>query len=162
MFGGQGPRVMRDIARQLADRPLILMCGHNEALAAALRAEHARAPRLVLGFTTDVPRYLRLADYFIGKPGPGALSEAVHCGLPVITVRNRWTMPQERPNTDWVRQHGLGLVLPGFGRIGPAVQALVAHLPQYRARVAALHNRAVFEVVEHLADHLAVRLHAAA
>ncbi len=163
MFGGQGPRVMRDIARRLVDRPLILMCGHNEALAAALRAEPARAPRLVLGFTPEVPRYLRLADYFIGKPGPGALSEAVHCGLPVITVRNRWTLPQERPNTDWVRQHGLGLVLPGFGRVAPAVQALVEQLPHYRARVAMLRNRAVFEVVEHLADHLAaLRLHAAA
>ena len=51
---------------------------------------------------------MRLADFFIGKPGPGCLSEAVQLGLPVITIRNAWTMPQERYNAQWVREQGLG------------------------------------------------------
>ncbi len=146
LFGGTGSRVMKTIARQLPDTPLVLMCGRNEALAAELRALPARAPRLVVGFSSEVARWMRRCDFFIGKPGPGSLSEAVAQGLPVITTRNAWTMPQERFNTEWVRQHGLGLVLRRFAAVDEAVPRLLAELPAYRARVAAQANRAVFEV----------------
>ncbi len=146
MFGGHGSRSMLGIAERLgAHQQLILMCGHNAALRARLLALPAGAPRAVLGFTPDVAGVLRAADYFIGKPGPGSLSEALHLGLPVIVTRNAWTMPQERYNTQWVRDNGYGLVLPSFRGIEPAARALCAQLPQYRARVAAQRNRAVFE-----------------
>ncbi len=108
MFGGHGSRVMRGIARRLDDTQLILICGHNAALAQRLRAMAASAPRLVLGFTSEIRRYMQLSDFFIGKPGPGSISEAVQQGLPVIVVRNTWTMPQERYNTDWVRENNAG------------------------------------------------------
>jgi UDP-N-acetylglucosamine:LPS N-acetylglucosamine transferase len=148
LFGGTGSRVMRRIAERLPDTPLILMCGRNAALAEALRkdAASARAPRVVVGYTPEVARWMQLADFFIGKPGPGSLSEAVHMGLPVIVTRNAWTMPQERWNTEWVRAHGLGRVERSFATIGPAVRALLAELPAHRLRVQALDNRAVFEV----------------
>ncbi len=155
MFGGQGSKVMLTLARQLHDLPLILLCGRNETLAAQLRALPGSAPRVVLGFTPDVPHWMRLADWFIGKPGPGSLSEAVHLGLPVVTVRNAFTMPQERYNTEWVRELGLGTVAPSFRAIRPAVQDLLDQLPAYRAAVAAQHNRAVFEVPVLLARLLA-------
>jgi UDP-N-acetylglucosamine:LPS N-acetylglucosamine transferase len=151
MFGGQGSKLMLDIARQLPDQPLILMCGHNTVLAARLRALPAAAPRVVLGFTPQVRRWMQLADWFVGKPGPGSLSEAVQMGLPVVTVRNAWTMPQERWNTVWVRQQGVGTVVTSFRKIRPAVTELLAHLDDYRAAVTAQHNRAVFEVPQILA-----------
>jgi 1,2-diacylglycerol 3-beta-galactosyltransferase len=146
LFGGTGSRVMKTIARQLPEVPLVLMCGRNEALAAELRALPAPAPRIVVGFSTEVARWMQRCDFFIGKPGPGSLSEAVAQGLPVITTRNAWTMPQERFNTEWVREHGLGLVLRRFAEIDEAVPRLLAALPAYRARVAAMPNRAVFEL----------------
>jgi UDP-N-acetylglucosamine:LPS N-acetylglucosamine transferase len=155
LFGGTGSRVMSHIARQLPDTPLVLMCGRNEALAAVLRTLPARAPRVVVGFTQEVQRWMRRADFFIGKPGPGSLSEAISQGLPVITTRNAWTMPQERWNTEWVRQHGLGLVVRRYAQVDEAVPQLLAELPAYTARVAALPNRAVFEVPELLAGILA-------
>jgi UDP-N-acetylglucosamine:LPS N-acetylglucosamine transferase len=62
-----------------------------------------------------------LADFFIGKPGPGSISEAVQQQLPVIVVRNSWTMPQERYNAQWVRENKVGLVLPSFRSIRAAV-----------------------------------------
>lgn len=147
LFGGQGSRTMLGIARRLPDTPLILLCGHNTALAAQLRRQPAPAARVVLGYTPEVRRYMALADFFVGKPGPGSLSEAVQQGLPVVTVRNAFTMPQERYNTLWVEELGLGRVLPGFGDIATAVAALGADLPACRQRVAAVRNRAVFEVV---------------
>lgn len=145
MFGGHGSRSMLAIAERLPDVQLILMCGHNTRLAERLRLLPATAPRLVMGFTSEVAEVMRLGDFFIGKPGPGSLSEALHLGLPVIVARNAWTMPQERYNTDWVRDNGYGLVLPSFRGIGAALPAFLADLPACRARVAAHHNRAVFE-----------------
>ncbi|NWG74897.1 MAG: galactosyldiacylglycerol synthase [Rubrivivax sp.] len=146
MFGGHGSSEMLDIAERLADVPLVLMCGHNARLAAKLRALPARAPHVVVGFTSEVVAWLRLADFFVGKPGPGSLSEALHCGLPVVTTRNRSTMPQERYNTEWVREQGVGLVLKSFAELPEAIGTLRARLPALRERVARLDNRAVFEV----------------
>lgn len=160
LFGATGSRVMKRIAAALPQTPLILMCGRNEALAAELRAQAAAdstpaAPRIVVGYTPDVARWMRCADFFIGKPGPGSLSEAVHLGLPVIVTRNAWTMPQERWNTEWVQAHGLGVVERSFRSVGAAVDGLLADLPAFQARVRAMHNRAVYELPQIIEQLLA-------
>ncbi len=155
LFGGAGSRIMKRIAQRLPHTPLILICGRNAALAKELRTLSAAAPRVVLEFTPDVAHWMRLADFFIGKPGPGSLSEAVQCGLPVIITRNAWTMPQERWNTEWVRQLGVGVVLRSFAQIAPAVQDVCARLPALRTAVQAVQNRAVFEVPQILEQILA-------
>ncbi len=146
MFGGHGSRVMRRIAKSLDDVQLILICGHNAPLAQRLTAMSARAPRLVLGFTADIRHYMQLADFFIGKPGPGSISEAVQQGLPVIVVHNRWTMPQERYNPLWIRENGAGLVLDSYDSVGAGVATIIEQLPQLRANLARIRNRAVFEI----------------
>jgi len=154
MFGGHGSRIMRSIARRLGDTQLILICGHNRTLAAKLRELPAAAPRLVLGFTGEMRHYMRLSDFFIGKPGPGSISEAVQQGLPVIVVRNALTMPQERYNTTWVRERRVGVVLDSFRSVREGVAQVIAELPELRRRVAAIENRAVFEIPEILARML--------
>ena len=146
LFGGTGSRAMKRIAARLPRTPLILMCGHNLALAEELRALPATAPRVVVGYTSNVMRWMQLADFFIGKPGPGSLSEAVQMGLPVIVTRNAWTMPQERWNTQWVQDHQLGVVQRSFANVQQAVDQVTQHLDDYRGRVQAVQNRAVFEV----------------
>ena len=157
LFGGHGSAQMLRIAQALDDVPLILLCGHNQALQRKLQALPSRAPHVVLGFTPEVARHMQLADFFIGKPGPGSLSEAVQQGLPVITFNNAWTMPQERYNAQWVTEQGLGLVLKSSRAMRASVQALIEQLPAFRARVQAVNNRAVFEVPEILAALLARR-----
>lgn len=154
LFGGQGSMQMRSIARLLGDRQLILMCGHNELLATKLRRMRRAAPQAVVGFTPEVGRFMKLADYFIGKPGPGSLSEAVQMGLPMITFSNAWTMPQERFNTRWVREQGVGQVVRSVQVLPGAVAAVLHDLPALRERVRAIDNRAVYEVPEILADLL--------
>ncbi len=157
MFGGQGSMAMAKIARELSDVQLILMCGHHLPLAAKLKAQRSKAPRAVLGFTPEVRRHLQLADLFIGKPGPGSLTEALHLGLPTITTRNAWTMPQERFNAEWVRDNGLGVVIGSVAKIRPAVDEVLGRLDEFRARVGLLDNTAVFEVPTLLARILASR-----
>ena len=147
MFGGQGSNVMLEIARNL-DTQLIFICGKNEELVAKLRAMTRPAPTFVEGFTKQVPYYMRLADFFIGKPGPGSLSEALAMRLPVIVERNAWTLPQERYNADWILENQTGLVLPNFRGIASAVAELLQTENYARRRAAAesQNNRAVFEI----------------
>ena len=146
MFGGHGSKVMQSIAARLADTQLIMICGHNAALAARLRAMPSTAPRHVVGFTSKVRHYMSISDFFIGKPGPGSISEALQQRLPVIVVRNAWTMPQERYNTDWLLENEVGLVLKSFKTVQFAVTELTDRLREFRARVDRIHNRAVFEI----------------
>lgn len=148
LFGGQGAAVMLEIARRLPERQLLLVCGHNAKLRAKLQALPHGAPLFVEGFTKEVPRYMQLADYFIGKPGPGSLSEAAAMRLPVIVERNAWTLPQERYNAQWVEEQGIGIVLKNFRGIGGAVDRLLepAAYASYRAATGRIENRAVFEI----------------
>jgi len=154
LFGGQGSRAMLDIARRL-DRSglslqLILVCGRNDKLAAKLRQYEKRIPMFVEGFTTEVPYYMRLSDFFIGKPGPGSISEALAMHLPVIVERNAWTLPQERFNTEWVLEKQVGVVMPHFQKIAAVVGDLLrdGRLKRYRENAARIENRALFEAPE--------------
>ncbi len=150
LFGGQGSSVMLDIARELSDTQLIMICGKNEKLAQRLRTLPTRAPHFIEGFTQEVPYYMHLADFFIGKPGPGSISEAVAMKLPVIAERNAWTLPQERYNADWVIENGVGVVLQNFRGIREAAGKMIASLDQYRAAVEKIENRATFEIPDML------------
>src|SRR6202046_2233938 len=138
MFGGHGSRAMQGIAKRLDDVQLIMICGHNAALARHLEfvSAGARAPRAVLGFTSQMRHYMQLADFFIGKPGPGSISEAVQQGLPVVVVRNTWTMPQERYNTDWVLENGAGIGLESFRLVRSGSAEIIHRLDEFRARLA--------------------------
>jgi len=130
------------------DVQLILICGRNDKLVAHLRRHKFRMPVVVEGFTREIPYYMHSSDFFIGKPGPGSLSEALAMGLPVIVERNAWTLPQERYNTEWVRENRVGVVVRSFRQIIPAVQELLepARLADLRANAAKMNNRAVFEI----------------
>jgi len=155
LFGGQGSKVMLEIAQRLSGTQLILICGRNEKLAHRLKALPSQAVHFVEGFTQEVPYYMHLADFFIGKPGPGSISEAVAMHLPVIVERNAWTLPQERYNADWVRERHAGMVVSNFRGIPQAVEELLGSLESYKASVAKIENRAVFEIPEILAKILA-------
>lgn len=152
LFGGQGSQMILEIASRLngSSLPLqlIVLCGRNQQLIQALRACHLRYPIFATGFTTDVPHYMRLADFFIGKPGPGSISEAVAMGLPVIVESNAWTLPQERYNAVWVKEMQVGLVVKSFHQIVSAVEELLAveNFTMLKSKAAAIRNRAVYEV----------------
>lgn len=154
LFGGEGARPMIDIARRLSDSglalQLILMYGRNEELGAELRALKLRIPAHIQGFTNDVPRFMQMADFMLGKPGPGSISEALALRLPIVVDLNAWTMPQERYNAEWLVENQLGLVVKNWREVVGAVRQMLAPgaLEAYRARAAGLNNRAVFEIAD--------------
>ena len=154
LFGGHGSKVMYDIASRLdaAQLPLqlILICGRNEELAAKFKAQQWRMPIQVIGFTKEIHKLMRAADFLIGKPGPGSIAEAMVRKLPVLIECNSWTLPQERYNAEWVAEKRVGIVLHSFQEVVSGVQRILepANLAEFRKNVAALENRAIFEIPE--------------
>ena len=152
LFGGHGSSVMVDIVKSLdqngADVQLILICGHNQKLAAEINPLKTRKPKLVLGFTENVEHYMALADFFIGKPGPGSISEALQFHLPVIVECNSRTLPQERYNAKWVAEKGFGIVVTNFREIAPAVRRLIepSTFSELLRNTSTYSNRALLEV----------------
>jgi len=108
------------------------------------------AARFVEGFTKEIPYYMHLCDFFLGKPGPGSVSEAMAMHLPVIVESNSWTLPQERYNAEWVRERGVGIVVRNFREVVPAVEQMLGRLGEYKANVEKIENRAAFEIPDFL------------
>jgi 1,2-diacylglycerol 3-beta-galactosyltransferase len=97
---------------------------------------------------------MALADFFIGKPGPGSISEALQFHLPVIVECNAKTLPQERYNAQWVEEKGFGIVVPNFREIAEAVRRLIkpGTLEEFLGRTKKYKNRALAEVAEILEE----------
>jgi 1,2-diacylglycerol 3-beta-galactosyltransferase len=159
-FGGEGSmdalKVARAINRSRSDVQMIVLCGRHQEVSRKLRAMCHRVPVHVEGFTTEVPFYMRLADFFVGKPGPGSISEALAMRLPVIVERSPWTLAHERYNADWIVEQQVGMVVSNFSHIGEAVAELLSppRYERYRANAAALKNAAVYEIPDLLAKVL--------
>jgi 1,2-diacylglycerol 3-beta-galactosyltransferase len=154
LFGGQGSNRMVSIAKSV-DRSglpvqLIFICGKNQVLQRRLKDLPLRFPHLLEGFTNEIPYYMRLCDFFIGKPGPGSISEALAMKLPVILESNAWTLPQELYNAEWVKEKQLGVVLNSFSRIDEGLKQILdpAIYAQFRRNVEGINNRAIFEIPE--------------
>ena len=152
LFGGHGSPAMVEIARRLekssAELQLIMLCGHSHKTQLALHSLRPKKRMIVQGFTSEVNYYMGLADFFIGKPGPGSISEALHFHLPVIVERNARTLPQERYNTEWLEEKRMGIVLCSFSEIADGVERLLdpATFSEFRSNTMAYSNRALFEV----------------
>ncbi|MGM0594499.1 MAG: hypothetical protein ACQETD_08190 [Pseudomonadota bacterium] len=157
LYGGGGSWRMRELGQELAERPadvqVVFLCGRNEPLASALRAIEWPFPVQVHGFTPEVHRFLGVADVFVGKPGPGSVSEALAVG-PALLLDRRMVLPQERPLLRWVEREGLGR---GFSSAADFRRALETALHTTGGTVAAparRENRAARELPAIVAEIL--------
>ena len=86
-----------------------VVCGRNDEL--RTRIERLVAPAAdryrVLGYTSEMPRLLRDADLFVGKPGGLTASECMAAGLPMVLVN---PIPgQEVRNGDYLMEQGAAI-----------------------------------------------------
>jgi UDP-N-acetylglucosamine:LPS N-acetylglucosamine transferase len=160
LFGGYGSQSMVRIAKRLAlaktRAQLIFLCGRNRPLFEQLNGLKFPFPVHVQGFTEQVAHYMWLSEFFIGKPGPGSVSEALAMGLPVIVEAGSKTLAQERYNIEWIGEQGVGLPVARMKDFPQAVSSILRPAA-YRAitgRIQALSNRAVFEVPDVLENIL--------
>ncbi len=62
---------MLDVARRVtASAQFIFLCGKNRKLAERLRGLKTAFPKHIEEFTSEVPYFMHLSDFFVGKPGP--------------------------------------------------------------------------------------------
>ena len=152
LFGGHGSSTMLDIVKRLnagsSEMQLVLICGKNAKLKKAIEETPTRFPKFVEGFTQDVDYYMALSSFFIGKPGPGSISEALQFHLPVIVECNGRTLPQERYNAQWVTEKRVGIVLKSFRDVREGVERLLDEetFEEMKINAGAYRNRALLEI----------------
>jgi len=148
-FGAQGSRRIVDIARWLdlarTRVNLVLLCGHHAEALGELSEWTSRSPKHVIGFTKDVPVYMRMADVFVGKPGPLSIFEAMASGLPVVLWDNPAFSVLFECNLQWVEAVGVGLRVRSVDEV-PLAVARVLRSPEFRRRTAAHAGNATSEI----------------
>lgn len=133
LYGAHGGWRMREMAMGLRDMSpdaqVLFLCGHNRDLADALDRTEWPFPTRVVGFTSDVPRYLAASDIFVGKPGPGGVSEALSFGLYLLLDRTM-ALPQEAPVLTWVKRTARGASFRGQKDFRCGVERLLTRIAQ--------------------------------
>lgn len=61
----------------------------------------------VKGFVDNMPELMSASDAIITKAGPGTISEALICGLPMVL--NAYVPCQEEGNIPYVTENGVGV-----------------------------------------------------
>jgi UDP-N-acetylglucosamine--N-acetylmuramyl-(pentapeptide) pyrophosphoryl-undecaprenol N-acetylglucosamine transferase len=89
-------------------------------------------------FRDDLPVLMMAADLGVMRAGASVLGELTAAGLPAILVPLTISGGHQRPNANWLQNHGAATVLDeaDLGRLGAEVAALLADEPR-RARMSA-------------------------
>lgn len=115
MAGGLDERTLLGLVGQLRALrwPLgvVVVCGRSservDTLKRSLDGFDGLVHFTILGFTSEVPRYMAAADLMVGKPGGLTSSEALAAGLPFAIVQ---PYPlQEEANANYLLEHGAAM-----------------------------------------------------
>ncbi|MDE3089116.1 MAG: glycosyltransferase, partial [Chloroflexota bacterium] len=110
--GGEGMGRLYEIARAI-DRArlplqLVVIAGRNQKLRQKLEASPWHIPVRAQGFVANMPDWMRASDVLITKAGPGTISEALACGLPMVL--SGFLPGQEEGNVTFVEESGVGVL----------------------------------------------------
>ncbi len=157
MGGGEGAggleRAAFALARLSLRAQLVIVTGRNRLLYDQL--ERAKPefgmPTTVLGFAHNVPELMRAADLVATKAGPGSISEAMACGLPIVLTG--YVPGQEEGNVDYVLSNHVGVLAQTPVQLVAAVEELLTPgstaLEEMRANSQRLsHPRASFDIAK--------------
>ena len=163
MGGGEGAGGLAEAATALGSArlpaQLVVITGRNQHLRATLERQQARfkTPMRVEGFVHNMPDFMWAADVIVTKAGPGSISEAMACELPIVLTG---AVPgQEEGNVDYVLDNGLGELATTPGELVAMLRALLnpqnPSLEEMRERVRALrHATASFDIGKLILSYL--------
>jgi processive 1,2-diacylglycerol beta-glucosyltransferase len=151
---GVGPvaRIFESLLSVETPLDVIAIAGRNEELRRQLEslAHSDRHQVQVLGFTTEMPELMTLADLLVTKPGGLTTSEALACGLPLVVAN---PIPgQETRNSDYLLENGAAVKIDHPSQLALKVSRLLADRHRFAAMKANAKSlgkpRAAFEVLE--------------
>lgn len=112
--GGDGAGGLQDAVRAISRArlpvQLLIVTGRNRRLYAYLQRirSNLRVPAKVFGFVQNMPEMMRAANVIVTKAGPGTISEALACELPIVL--SGYVPGQEEGNVDYVLSNNVGLL----------------------------------------------------
>jgi processive 1,2-diacylglycerol beta-glucosyltransferase len=128
--GSQGSRRSAKIIHKLLKADCCKLCvitGDNKRLLKSLEAKYKSelGKRLnVLGFTKELDKYMRAANFLITRASPNVLMEAVSLGKPIITTDAFYG--QEKKNPAFVKNHKLGVYCKDLNKLPDVINQLTA------------------------------------
>jgi 1,2-diacylglycerol 3-beta-galactosyltransferase len=136
--GGEGMGPLFDTARAIMytspECALVVITGRNEKLRHQMENVEWTVPIRIYGFVSNMPEFMNAADILVTKAGPGTISEALACGLPMVLYSR---IPgQEDGNVRYVVEEGAGRWAPGSERTSNAVRRWIVN-PKIRESAAA-------------------------
>ncbi len=134
--GGEGMGPLAQTARAIneagLDLSLVVVAGRNERLKHSLESYAWKIPAKIVGFTRELPDFMRAADVLITKAGPGTIAEALNAHLPIILYAK---LPgQEDGNVTYVRETGTGVWAPTAQRVIATLKTWIEQ-PESREKV---------------------------
>ncbi|MFL5624676.1 MAG: glycosyltransferase, partial [Ktedonobacteraceae bacterium] len=112
--GGDGAGGLQDAVRTISRArlpvQLLVITGRNRRLYAHLQRTKSslHVPAKIFGFVQNMPEMMRASDVIVTKAGPGTISEALACDLPIIL--SGYVPGQEEGNVDYVLQNDVGVL----------------------------------------------------
>jgi 1,2-diacylglycerol 3-beta-galactosyltransferase len=112
--GGDGAggllAAVRAISQAHLPVQLLVVTGRNKRLYASLQRMRAKlhVPAQIFGFVQNMPEMMHASDVIVTKAGPGTISEALACHLPIVL--SGYVPGQEEGNIDYVVDSGVGML----------------------------------------------------
>ncbi|QSR89064.1 MGDG synthase family glycosyltransferase [Methylacidiphilum caldifontis] len=107
---------------------IVVVCGKNVQMEEKIRIQASKLSNhsiQVYGFTTEMHKFMDVADILIGKPGGLTASEAMAMGLPMIIIS---PIPgQEEFNSDFLLEKGVAIKCNEFTTLAYKVHYLLSH-----------------------------------
>ena len=154
--------IARTVGRMLAeyDGPcgqIVVICGRNRRLQAALMKEEWPIPVQIKGFVTNMSDWMAASDCIVTKAGPGTIAESLIRGLPILL--SGYIPGQEEGNVPYVLDNQVGLYSEDprviAGHIRRWFDPACAEMGEMSARARALANpRSTYDIVNELASLL--------
>ncbi len=145
---GEMLAVARKVRQRASDVFLVAGCGKNEVLKRKL--SKLLGSSQVLGFVSQskVAELYRAADVLITKSGGATIAEAINSQLPIVT--DDYTFEQEKANTDYIVNEGIGVKADSIRAVADLVEDLRSNpdkLAEMRQKIRDLSHPEAAEII---------------
>ena len=85
MGAGDMVKLVGTLLKESNEEQILIVCGNNRKVERNMRKRYGKSERItILGFTTQMPLYLKACDVLFTKPGGLTSTEAAVAGIPIV------------------------------------------------------------------------------